>query len=68
MNARGKEHEYVNANELPIILETAPSRINYQKTSGLILTACRSFYTEPENEKAYREWQAERSGKNEQAV
>ena len=68
MNAHWKEHGYVNMNEMPIILETAPSKINYRKTSGLILTACRSFYENPENEKADREWQAERSGKNERAV
>ena len=68
MNAHWKEHGYVNMNEMPIILETAPSRINYLKTSGLILTACRNFYKAPENEKAFQEWKGKRSGKNERAV
>ena len=53
----------MNENEMPIILETAPSRINWQKTSGLILTACRSFYEKPENEEAFREWKARKEGK-----
>ena len=41
---------------------------NYRKTAGLILTACRDFYEKPENEKAFREWKEQRSGKNERAV
>lgn len=36
---------------------------DYRKTSGLILTACRSFFEKDENEKAYQEWQAERKEK-----
>ena len=53
----------MNVNELPIILETAPSRINYQTTSGLILTACRNFFGKDENEKAFQEWKAGKEGK-----
>ena len=41
---------------------------NYRKNAGLILTACRDFYQKPENEKAFREWKEQRSGKNEKAV
>ena len=37
---------------------------NYKTTAGMILTACRDFYKRDENEKAFREWKAERSGKN----
>ena len=39
-------------------------RPDYRKSAGMILTACRDFYNKPENEKAFREWKAERSGKN----
>ena len=37
---------------------------NHKKTAGMILTACRDFYKTDENEKAFREWKDERSGKN----
>jgi len=63
MNATERGRECVNTNELPIILETAPSRINYQTTSGLILTACRNFFGKDENEKAFQEWKAGKEGK-----
>ena len=41
---------------------------NYKTTAGMILTACRDFYNKPENEKAFREWKEQRSGKHERAV
>ena len=63
MNATERGQGYVNVNEMPIILETAPTRINYQKTSGLILTACRNFFGKDENEKAFQEWKAGKEGK-----
>jgi len=53
----------VNANEMPIILETSPSRPEYRKTSGMLLTALRAFYNKPENEEAYQEWKARKEGK-----
>ena len=53
----------MNGKELPILLETAKTNIDFRKTAGLILTACRSFYGKNENEKAYQEWKAERKEK-----
>ena len=38
-------------------------RPDYRKSAGMILTACRNFYTEPENEEAFRKWKAEKEGK-----
>ena len=32
----------------------------YEKTAGTLLEACRTFYRDPENEKAYREWKKSR--------
>ena len=63
MNASGKGRGYVNGKELTILLETAKTNIDFRKTSGLILTACRTFYAKNENEKAYQEWKAERKEK-----
>ena len=36
---------------------TAPQ---YEKTAAGLLEACRTFYRNPENEKAYREWKEEK--------
>ena len=63
MNAQERGQGYVNANEMPIILETSPSRPEYRKTSGMLLTALRAFYNKPENEEAYQEWKARKEGK-----
>ena len=38
-------------------------RPDYRNSAGMILTACRNFYTEPENEEAFRKWKAEKEGK-----
>lgn len=48
---------------LPISCEVAREKPNYQKTSGMLLTACRSFFQKDENEKAYQEWKARKEGK-----
>lgn len=48
--------------EMPITLETANTKINYQRTSGALLMLCRVFYEKPENEEAFREWKAQRKG------
>ena len=50
-------------NEMPVILETSNSRPEYRKTSGMLLTALRAFYSKPENEEAYQEWKARKEGK-----
>lgn len=36
---------------------TAPQ---YEKTAATLLEACRTFYRNPENEKAYQEWKKSR--------
>lgn len=41
---------------------------NYKKTAAELLKRCREFYQDPENVKAFEEWKAERSGKNEKAA
>ena len=63
MNAQGRGREYVNGNEMPIILETSPSRPEYRKTSGMLLTALREFYRKQENDETYQEWKARKEGK-----
>lgn len=32
----------------------------YEKTAATLLEACRMFYREPENEKAFKEWKKSR--------
>jgi len=49
--------------EMPVILETSNSRPEYRKTSGMLLTALREFYSKPENEEAYQAWKARKEGK-----
>lgn len=56
------------AEELRIYAEEAKTKPDYTLTAPALLEKCRSFYQDPENEKAFREWMAERSGKNERAV
>lgn len=49
--------------ELKIIHETTQAEPKYQKTAGMLLTACREFYNDPENEKAFLDWKAGREEK-----
>ena len=50
--------------DMPVILERCEVKPNYQKTAGMLLIACREFYEDPENEKAFLAWKAERKGKS----
>ena len=50
--------------ELKIIHEPTQAEPNYKKTAGMLLIACREFYEDPENEKAFLAWKAERKGKS----
>ena len=36
---------------------------NYKKTAAALLERCREFYQDPENEKAFQEWKAQRTAK-----
>ena len=54
--------------ELTVTVRESGKAPNYKKTAAALLERCREFYQDPENERAYQEWQAERSGKNEKAA
>lgn len=56
------------AEELRIYAAEAKTKPDYTLTAPVLLEKCRAFYQDPENERAYQEWMAERSGKNERAV
>ena len=54
---------------LPITATMANTAPNYGTTAGLLLTVCRDFYKDPENERAFQEWKAGKEAKeNEKAV
>ena len=54
--------------ELRITARSSGQAPKYDKAASALLELCREFYQDPENERAYQEWQAERSGKNEKAA
>lgn len=54
------------AEELRIYAAEAKTKPDYTLTAPALLEECRAFYLDPENERAYQEWKAGRSGKNEQ--
>lgn len=56
------------AKELRIYAAEVKTKPDYTLTAPALLDRCRAFYRDPENERAYQEWKAGRSGKNERAV
>ena len=52
--------------EMKITVRSAEKKPDYQKTAAELLAAAREFYQDPENERAFQEWKAERRGKHEQ--
>ena len=54
--------------ELTITARMCKEKPNYRKTAAALLERCREFYQNPENERAYQEWKAERDAKPEKAV
>ena len=54
--------------EMAITARTAKEKPNYRKTAAALLDACRLFYQDPENVRAYQEWKAARSAKTVKAV
>ena len=54
--------------ELRIIAEAVKQTPDYSKTAAQLLAACRNFYQDPENERAYQEWKANRDAKTAKAV
>ena len=55
-------------NQMAITARTAKEKPNYRKTAAALMEACRLFYQDPENERAYQEWKAARSAKTVKAV
>ena len=55
-------------NEMRIAARSSGQAPKYDKAAAALLELCREFYQDPENERAYQEWQAERSGKHEKAA
>ena len=66
MNAYGKGD--AGMTEMRITARTATTKPNYRKTAAAMLERCRAFYQDPENERAYQEWKANRDAKTAKAV
>ncbi len=54
--------------ELKVTVRNSGKAPDYTKTAAALLKRCREFYQDPENERAYQEWKAGRSGKHEKAA
>ena len=54
--------------ELKVTVRRSGKAPDYTKTAAALLKRCREFYQDPENERAYQEWKARRSGKHEKAA
>ena len=49
--------------ELAVTVKESGKAPNFKKTAAELLQRCREFYQNPENERAYQEWKANRSGR-----
>ena len=47
--------------EMRITARSSGKKPEYRKTAAALLERCRTFYQDPENERAYREWKEKRS-------
>ena len=56
------------AEEMRILATEAKNKPDYTKTAPALLERCREFYRDPENERAYQEWKANRDAKTAKAV
>ena len=54
--------------ELRITARPSGKKPNYKKTAAALLERCRAFYQDPENEREYQEWKANRDAKTAKAV
>ena len=53
-------------NKMDVTASRAMTAPNYGTTAATLLEACRTFYQNPENEKAFQEWMKQRKeGKSE---
>ena len=52
--------------DLRITARASGKKPDYKKTAAALLERCRAFYQDPENEREFREWKAqrEREGKS----
>ena len=66
MNAR--ETAGCDTGGLMITARNVKDKPKYKKTAAALLARCREFYQDPENERAYQEWKAERNAKTVKAV
>lgn len=53
---------------LQVSAKRAEEKPQYGKTAAELLKACRAFYEDPENEKAFREWQKDGQKKSRLSV
>ena len=58
----------MTAPEMTVTVRESGKAPDFTKTAARLLKRCREFYQDPENERAYQEWKAGRSGKNEKAA
>lgn len=49
--------------EMRLTVSTAEKEPEFKKTAGMLLTLCRDYFQNPENEKEYQEWQRSRNKK-----
>jgi hypothetical protein len=54
--------------ELTVTVRESGKAPNFKKTAAELLQRCREFYQDPENERAYQEWKANRDAKTAKAV
>ena len=54
--------------ELTATVRESGKAPNFKKTAAEMLKRCRDFYQDPENERAYQEWKANRDAKTVKAV
>ena len=58
--------DFYSAGGMRITARRTGTKPEYGRTAAEILAACRVFYQDPENERAFLEWKAGKEGKNEE--
>lgn len=51
--------------EMRVTVRTSAEKPNYRKTAAELLKRCREFYQDPENERAFQEWMAQKKEEGE---
>ena len=54
--------------ELQMTVRDSGQRPKYDRAAAELLELCREFYQDPENEREYQEWKANRDAKTAKAV